>query len=74
MTQETLTGMRVAPSAVTVTAQYHWRTGWSVRLSWRSAGPQGFQHRDYEGLTTPELVDVVGAELEQIVAGSPTSG
>lgn len=77
MTQEHLPGIRPAPSSISVSAQYDWRSGWGVRFSWRLSGEPGFAHRDYDGLIGPELVDVIAAELEQLVGGrevSPSGG
>lgn len=70
MTQQNLPGIRIAPQAVAITTTYSWHSGWSLRVSWRASGQPGWTTRDYSGLTSPELVDVASAELEQLlVAG-----
>ena len=62
----------IAPTGVTVTCSYHWRSGWNTRIS-RLPGADGrWEHRDYEGLATDELLDVVAAELARVLGlGDP---
>lgn len=73
MEQLRLPGVRIAPSALAVSAQYDWRSGWSFRLSWRASGDVCWSHRDYDGLSGPELVDVLSSELEQLASGGRTA-
>lgn len=72
MEQQVIPGLAIAPSAICVSAAYDWRSGWSFRLSWRASGSDGFSHRDYDGLTGPELVDVLSSELERLALPSST--
>ena len=76
MTQQKLPSRRPAPSSIAVTAQYDWRSGWSLRFAWRASGDSHFSWHDYSTLSGPELVDVVASELEQLVGprDEPASG
>lgn len=60
---EQLRIIEAAPSAVTMTCHYHWRTGWSLSVSVPVAGEARWATRQYDCLSTSELHDVACAEL-----------
>lgn len=65
---------RVAPSHVYVACHYDWRTGWSLRVTTPGLEAGTTHTVDYEGLSSPELVDVASAELERVLVPQRAPG
>lgn len=55
--------VEVAPSAITMTCSYSWRTGWSLHVSVPVAGEARWSTRSYDCLSSQELHDVACAEM-----------
>lgn len=60
---------KLAPEAVTITAQWHSFDGWQVILRLRRSGEAWTDayRADYTHLTTVEMVDVLMAELDALL-------
>lgn len=57
-----------APSHVYVACHYDWRTGWACTITTPGLEPGTTRSVAYSGLSSPELVDVVGADLATVLA------
>lgn len=57
----------VAPSHIYLSCHYDWRTGWGLKVTTPGQEPGTTSTREYDGLTHPELIDVVDSELERVL-------
>lgn len=63
MGQQSIPLPGLAPSHLFVIAHYDWRSGWTLTVTATGTGDLRARSSHYDGLSTPELLDVACSEL-----------
>lgn len=68
MEQQSVPLPGLAPSHIYAIAHYDWRSGWSGTVTVTGLSSLRARAASYDGLSSPELLDVLCAELERLLA------